>query len=904
MVEASVAMKECTPAGYTHREQIRGSRGGGVAVIHRKSLRITEYRPVAATTFEYGCYMIRTTRNNFVATNIYRPTNVNNNTAANRQLFLTEFAALVDAIPINSAPRIFTGDFNIHVNDSGCHVATSFLELLFTLDMEQHVRGSTHTSGNTLDLVVTSSDITPVCSISPGVSDHEIVNFALPMHVLDASSYKTIKYRRWRAINVEDFRRDVAALQLQQDRHNSAITMESTLESFYQQMTDLADLHAPEITKRVRDKPGSEWFDAECQQMKTSVRRLEEVMRGSRQDDVRLQNRRLYLRGKREYQKLCQDKQNELWRVRLNNNNTTNKWPIINQMLFKAKSQPDTSCSATDFASHFSTKITNIRSHLTGDADQPADEPDIDNVQQYLSEFTNVTRIDVETILKSRPNKQCSLDPTPMTIVKDCNDLLSPFFTTIINSSLEIGVMPSLEKRSLVTPLLKKYNLDANDMGNYRPISNLSIISKLIECCVSRQLRRHFNIVPLPVSQSAYRPFHSTETALLGFLNDVRCNMSRGLATATVCLDMSAAFDTVDHDILLRRMQADFRVTGTCLQWFRSYLSCRSQRVVVGESSSEDTPCPYGVPQGSVLGPTLFSMYTAPLHDIITDHGCSVVMYADDIAIHISFDHNNSRDQLHRLQRAIDDVSTWLRKNMLKLNGDKTELIIFARNNNMDTLAPLVDGLVNVDGHTLIPSDSIKYLGVTLDNNLTLKPHIAQTSRISTWQLREIRRIRARLDRATMEIIVRSFVMSRVDYCNAIYLQLPQTTIQPLVRVLHAAARTISGTRLYDHITPVLTDLHWLPLQQRIMYKVACIIFRCLQGTSAPYIAEHVHMLDSERLMAARLLKVPRRQCYNFTCRAPVVWNNLPATLRSPELSLSAFLKQLKTFLFTEAYGR
>jgi hypothetical protein len=127
--------------------------------------------------------------------------------------------------------------------------------------------------------------------------------------------------------------------------------------------------------------------------------------------------------------------------------------------------------------------------------------------------------------------------------------------------------------------------------------------------------------------------------------------------------------------------------------------------------------------------------------------------------------------------------------------------------------------------------------------------------------------------------------------------------MQPLVRVLHAAARTITGTRLYDHITPVMHELHWLPLQQRILYKVACIVYRCLQGTSAPYIADHIHLLDSERLRALRLIKVPRRECYNFTCRAPVVWNSLPATLRSPELSLLAFRKQLKTFLFTEAYG-
>jgi hypothetical protein len=601
-------------------------------------------------------------------------------------------------------------------------------------------------------------------SLSPGVSDHEIVNFALPMYVDVCSKFKTIRYRRWKAVNLEAFRRDVAALELQQLNHQSPISLESTLDNYYQRMSELADQHAPERTKRVRDKPDSPWFDGDCREKKTSLKRLEEHMRGTREPNVYLENRRLYLRGKREYQKLCQNKQNGYFRDRLNSNSTTNKWPIINEMLFKTKSRPDTTCSAADFSTHFSAKITRIRSNLAGFPVQPLDEQDNDvNNQQYLSTFDIVTAADVANTLRSRPNKQCSLDPTPMAIVKDCIDILSPFYATVINSSLELGTMPLPEKRSLVTPLIKKYNLDSDDMNNYRPISNLSIISKLIEHCVSRQLSTHFNVAPLPISQSAYRPYHSTETALLGFLNDVRANMATGQATAAVCLDMSAAFDTVDHEILLRRMKSDFSVNGTCLQWFRSYLSDRTHRVVLGESSSVSLHCPYGVPQGSVLGPILFSIYTSPLHDIITQHGCKVVMYADDIAIFITFDQENSRDQLRRLQEAIDAVSVWLHSNLLQLNGDKTEFIIFAKNNNMTTLAPLVNGQINVDGHILVPSASIKYLGVILDNNLTMKPHISETARTSMWQLREIRRIRARLDRATIEIIIRSFVMSRID---------------------------------------------------------------------------------------------------------------------------------------------
>ena len=143
----------------------------------------------------------------------------------------------------------------------------------------------------------------------------------------------------------------------------------------------------------------------------------------------------------------------------------------------------------------------------------------------------------------------------------------------------------------------------------------------MIEQCVSKQLHNHFKCRPLPTSQSGYRPFHSTETALVGFINDIRHSLSNDFATASVSLDLSAAFDTVDHQILLNRMSTDYGVGGTCQSWFASYLHHRQQSVVVGENTSDPAVCRFGVPQGSVLGPTLFSMYTSPINELVERHG-------------------------------------------------------------------------------------------------------------------------------------------------------------------------------------------------------------------------------------------------------------------------------------------
>ena len=234
--------------------------------------------------------------------------------------------------------------------------------------------------------------------------------------------------------------------------------------------------------------------------------------------------------------------------------------------------------------------------------------------------------------------------------------------------SLSSGTVPKVFKTAVVTPLLKKLNLDSNILKNYRPVSNLPFISKILERVVLTQCQTHLNNNDLfEVNQSAYRKYHSTETAVLSVLEELLSNIDKKLVSIVALLDLSAAFDTIDQGILLSRLEHSFGFHGKVLDWFASYLSERIQFVCVDNIMSASSPLTFGVPQGSVLGPVLFSLYTQPLSDVIKSHQCSFHKFADDTEISQPADPKSFFPAQDSVQSCISDVLSWMNFNKLKL---------------------------------------------------------------------------------------------------------------------------------------------------------------------------------------------------------------------------------------------
>ena len=294
----------------------------------------------------------------------------------------------------------------------------------------------------------------------------------------------------------------------------------------------------------------------------------------------------------------------------------------------------------------------------------------------HLTEFEEVSQPDLIQLIRGMPSKSSQLDVLPMWLFKNCLTELIDIVHYIVSLSLKTGAFPSLLKSALIRPGLKKPTLDADELKNYRPISNLTYLSKIIEKTVHLQLTKYTDTNELLSKfQSGYRKEHSCETAVTRIHNDILMMVDKRDNVVLLLLDLSAAFDTINHTLLLQKLNDLYGIQGNVLKWLESYLKDRSFKVSVGKSSSSSCWLQIGVPQGSILGPLLFIMYTRDLEAIVTKYGFSIHLYADDTQVYFAFDEHSNNPDLSAVKLCFDEIKRWMALNFLKLNDDKTEFI-------------------------------------------------------------------------------------------------------------------------------------------------------------------------------------------------------------------------------------
>ena len=561
---------------------------------------------------------------------------------------------------------------------------------------------------------------------------------------------------------------------------------------------------------------------------------------------------------------------------------------------------------ADRFSRFFFDKIDKIRQGFTADTGTESSSGLSSDIA--FSEFVSLNRDQIRKLVAGAKPTTSALDPAPTKFVLEFLETLLPVYERIINSSLLSGIVPKAFKTAAVIPLLKKSGADTDVLGNYRPVSNLPYASKLLERAVSDQLQTHLQNNNLNVKfQSAYRRAHSTETALVRTVNDLLSVVDSGDNALLVLLDLSAAFDTIDHPLLLRRLSAEIGIDSTALEWFSSYITDRTQRIHVAGCISAETPLPCGVPQGSVLGPLLFSIYTRQLADVVGSFSVGYQFFADDSELYarIPIDHDMASHALNNVQECCVEIGRWMNRNKLKLNDQKTEALLCGSSHGRKSCP--TESLLVGDAEIQF-SSSVKTLGVVLDSDLSFEQHISSVVKSCFFHIRSLRKIRPYITLRGANAIAVSLIQSRLDYCNSLFAGLPQTQIKRLQTVQNAAARVVVGARKTDHITPILRQLHWLPVSDRIDHKVLSLAFRAVNEHQPAYLSDLLKVYEPSRSLRSAnksLLVVPgprdvRTKRYGqrkFSYTAPTKWNTLPLSIRESD-SVVAFRRSLKTFLF------
>ena len=395
-----------------------------------------------------------------------------------------------------------------------------------------------------------------------------------------------------------------------------------------------------------------------------------------------------------------------------------------------------------------------------------------------------------------------------------------------------------------------------------------------------------------------YKTGHSTETMMLGVTSDVLNGFDQNKCTVMLFLDLSAAFDTIDINKLQEILRDEIGIKGKALQWCKSFLTNRTQRVKINDKFSDEREVKYGSVQGSVLGPKFFNIYVRSQPQVFEENGFETAAFADDSngskTFSIKFQYNILKNDV---AKCIENVVKWSNFMFLKINPDKTEIILFYPKSLQDQV--IIKGSF-VEDDCIRHSEAVKNVGVWLDKNLSFDKHVNAIVSHCYKLIKNISRIRKVITKEQTEILVHSVISSKLDYCNSLLINTSQANLFKLQKVQNTAARLVVQGRKRDGISKVLRDLHWLKIESRIIFKILLLTYKrikglCSQNLRIEYKAYNCRPQDYLLLETkAAKTKYGKR---TFDYAAPRLWNALPLELRKEE-NIDKFKGQIKTILF------
>ena len=887
----------------------RQTNGGGVIVYVKTNYTCQQRPDLECDTLETIWLEIKPSNQKSILLGyVYRPPSAST-------IWFDEFEKSLEKAFIENKETILLGDFNINFI-KGTSINSTWNNITNSFRLSQLVSKPTRvtsTSETVIDHVYSNepANITNIQVPCLSLSDHFPVCFnrKSTQHHQNGPLHNTIHYRSYKHFNEQNFLKDLecqpwSVLDIYDDPDDA-------LDYFVNIFTDVMDSHLPQRERRVKYRQQPDWFNTE---IADAIKSRDSAKKHKNEDQFKFWRQKVKLLSKRAKKSFYSRSINE------NKRNPRSLWRNLKELSGKSDQVYQTNYINDDdgnpiedpltTAETFNTFFTNIFKTVSNPPNSLNNESR-DLINRFVSSKTEnqnafqLPFVAEEFILRQLQlldeSKSTGLDGIGPRILKMSHTIIAKPLTKVLNLSIKSSKFPERFKNAKVTPIHKKGS--KSDKNNYRPISILPIISKLLERHVANSVKQFLETNELLyVRQSGFRENHSCETALTAIIDDWLSAINDKLSVGTVFLDLTKAFDLVNHSLLLCKLNL-YKFSTSSVQWFSSYLTNRSQKVCVSGHMSEAQTITAGVPQGSILGPLLFILYIndLPLHSKTE----SFDMFADDTTIScfgktISEVHN-------KLQSEISKVGSWCKQNCMIPNAVKTKTMYISPSNSKAVSSHISTNFIQIQDESVSYCDSEKLLGVNVDQNLNWKFQAEQVLKKCNTNLYLLLRIKAFLNLHSRKLFFNAYILPYLDYCCTIWGNCSNELLNIFLKFQKRAARIILDKSFDAPSQELFFELRWMTFADRIDYKKAILVYKSLNNICPAYMCSKFTYSDINQPHSLRSgenkeLKVPKPNLEFFrkslTYSGPVIWNKIPKSVR-----LADTLQSFKTLYLKWKYS-
>ena len=898
---------------YVIERKDRDEYGGGVACYIRRNIPYVRKYELEHDQLELIWLEIRIKNQTpFFLGIVYRKPNYS-------CLFFDNFESNLDKIYSITDNVVILGDLNCNMLTKS-PMSNKLNELLGTYQMSQLIKTPTRItpySSTLIDLICVSSSMESMTINSGtypiGFSDHSLVHTTLS-HKPPKLTPQVFSFRSFRSFDTEDFLRDISKINWD-GLFSEVDTVDTDWDKFKEKFSEISNIHAPFVSVRKKLKGNSPWI-------------TKEYLALARDRDYHKKKFDQFKKQARNGLLTSESSLNELWekyrclRNKVNGlnkklkksyyhnklqqscNNTQNSWKILKDLLPKKKKTNvnsnikiglKISSDKLEIANAFNDMFIKAGEIINAHSNGKIDINSLKTLTQTKSvfKFTEINEEFVASELKSLDTtKAMGPDNLHPRLLKEAAPLIAKPLTKIFNKSLISGLFPDDFKKAKVVPVPK--DGDLTDISNYRPISLLSCVSKILEKAVHNQLYNYLQEHRLlSQRQSGFRRKHSTATCLVEITDYLLDNLDKGIITGAIFLDLRKAFDVISHLVLLAKLPY-YGINDNEIGWFTSYLSNRKQCVSYQGTQSNWSHVKSGVPQGSILGPLLFCLCINDLCSLQFSDQTKIALYADDTAI---FCGGKNIENIQRiLQKEYNLMDEWFKLNRMQINAKKTKVMMFG------TKQKIKNKIIKVKhGNDFLENvTTFKYLGVILDQSLNWSLHVSYINKKINRAIACIRRIHSYLNESTLAQLYNALILPHLDYCSVVWGKCNKTDLLKLQRSQNRYARLVLRT---DYSTPkeeLLRQLKWLSIENRIDYQYCIAVYKILNDM-APYylngLASKRPVYYITRYSTLNPLFIPKpntkfkQRSFSFT--APHIYNNLPTQIRT-STTLQSFKNQTR----------